>query len=58
MVIEIDKPITPPQKVQDALGNIQSRKGKKSLRDHFGKLKRGLDAVSYQKITDISIILI
>lgn len=48
MVIEIDQPVT-PQKVQDALGKIQRDKGKKSLRDHFGKLKRGLDAVSYQK---------
>lgn len=46
MLIEIDQPVT-PQKVQDALGKIQN-KTKKSLRRHFGKLKRGLNAVSYQ----------
>lgn len=48
MVVEIEKPVT-PQKVQEALDKIQRSKGKKSLRDHFGKLKRGLDAVSYQR---------
>lgn len=48
MVIEIDQPVT-PQKVQEILREAQRSKGKKSLRNHFGKLKRGMDAVSYQK---------
>ena len=48
MIIEIDQPVT-PKKVQHALGKMQGKTYKKSLRKHFGKLKRGIDAVSYQK---------
>lgn len=48
MVIEIEQPVT-PKKVKDALGEIQKKQSKKTLRKHFGKLKRGIDALSYQK---------
>lgn len=48
MMTVIDQPIT-PQKVKEALEKTQAKKNKKSLRKHFGKLKRGLDAVSHQK---------
>ena len=48
MIIEIEQPVT-PRKVQDALGEMQKRKEKKSLRKHFGKLKRGINALNYQK---------
>lgn len=48
MIIEIDQPVT-PKKVQEALDKMQRGKKNKSLRKHFGKLKRDIDAVSYQK---------
>ncbi|MDD3788682.1 MAG: hypothetical protein PHO94_08290 [Petrimonas sp.] len=48
MVIEIEQPVT-PKKVKEALGEMQKHQNKKSLRKHFGKLKRNIDALSYQK---------
>ena len=48
MIIEIKKPVT-KEKVKEALARISKEGQKKSLRKHFGKLKRGLNGVSYQK---------
>lgn len=48
MIIEITKPVT-KEKVRKALSRIAKEGKKKSLRKHFGKLKRGLDGVAYQK---------
>jgi AmiR/NasT family two-component response regulator len=49
MVIEIKKPIT-KKKLQAALARASClRKKKKSLRGHFGKLKRQLDRLAYQQ---------
>ena len=48
MIIEIKKPVT-KEKVREALAHISKGGKKKSLRKHFGKLKRGFDGVSYQK---------
>lgn len=48
MIIEIKKPVT-KEKVQQALTRIAKEGKKKSLRKHFGKLKRGLNGVDYQK---------
>lgn len=48
MVIELQKPIT-KEKVKKALALAAADKKKKSLRKHFGKLKRGLSGVDYQK---------
>lgn len=48
MIIEIKKPVT-KEKVQQALSRFAKENKKKSLRKHFGELKRGLDGVAYQK---------
>lgn len=48
MVIEIKRPFT-KKKVEKALARAVSVKRKKTLRKHFGKLKRGLDGLAYQK---------
>lgn len=48
MIIEIKKPVT-KEKVKEALARISKEGKKKSLRKHFGKLKRGLNGVGYQK---------
>ncbi len=48
MIIEIKKPVT-KEKVMQALTHIAKEGKKKSLRKHFGNLKRGLNGVDYQK---------
>ena len=49
MTIEIKSPVT-KEKVQEAIAQLATEKtNKKSLRQHFGKLKRGLNGVGYQK---------
>jgi len=48
MTIEIKNPVT-KEKVQSAIEQLNSGTEKKSLRKHFGKLKRNLDPVEYQK---------
>jgi hypothetical protein len=46
MVIEV-KEIT-PDNVEKVLGKINKPR-KKTIAKHFGKLKRGIDGMSYQK---------
>jgi hypothetical protein len=48
MIVRISKS-TPPQKIRELLSRTTKRVKKKSLRAHFGKLKRSLDGVAYQK---------
>lgn len=48
MTIEIKKPVT-KEKVQQAIDELNKETGKKSLKKHFGKLKRNLDGLDYQK---------
>lgn len=48
MIIEIKKPVT-KEKIDKAIIKITKESKKKSLRKHFGKLKRGLDGMTYQK---------
>jgi len=48
MTIEIKTPVT-KEKVQQAIEKINSESGKKTLRKHFGQLKRGIDGLEYQK---------
>ncbi len=48
MIIEIKKPVT-IEKVKKALSHFAKKGKKKTLRKHFGKLKRGLDGTDYQK---------
>jgi hypothetical protein len=48
MTIEIKTPVT-KEKVQQAIEQFSKESGKKSLRKHFGKLKRNLDGLDYQK---------
>jgi hypothetical protein len=49
MVIEIKKPVT-REKVEEAFSSLREKSGgDKSLRKHFGKLKRGINALEYQK---------
>jgi len=48
MTIEIKTPVT-KEKVQQAIKQIAESSGKKGLRNHFGKLKRGIDGLEYQK---------
>ncbi|HJW29973.1 MAG TPA: hypothetical protein VJ508_12115 [Saprospiraceae bacterium] len=48
MVIELQKPIT-KKGVKKALSLASKGKRKKNLRKHFGKLKRDLDGLDYQK---------
>ncbi len=47
-MIEIDKPLS-PEKIKDAIEKKSKEGNKKSLRKHFGQLKRGLDGMTYQK---------
>lgn len=49
MVIEIKKQVT-KEKVLEALSSLKKEADHpKSLRKHFGKLKRDLDPLNYQK---------
>jgi hypothetical protein len=48
MTIEIKDPVT-KEKVQQAIEQLNKETGKKSLRKHFGKLKRGINGLNYQK---------
>jgi hypothetical protein len=48
MTIEIKTPVT-KEKVQEAINQLYKESGKKSLRRHFGKLKRNIDGLDYQK---------
>ena len=48
MTIEIKTPVT-KEKVQEAIDKLSRESEKKSLRRHFGKLKRNLDGLGYQK---------
>jgi hypothetical protein len=48
MTIEIKKPVT-KEKVQQAIEQLSNDFGKKNLKKHFGKLKRNLDGLDYQK---------
>jgi hypothetical protein len=48
MTIELKNPVT-KEKVQQAIEQLSRETGKKSLRKHFGKLKRNLDGLDYQK---------
>lgn len=48
MINEIKKPVT-KQKITEIFVRIANEGKKKSLRKHFGKLKRNLDGVTYQK---------
>ena len=48
MTIEIKTPVT-KEKVKAAIKKLAEETSKKSLRKHFGKLKRNLDGLDYQK---------
>jgi hypothetical protein len=48
MTIEIKTPVT-KEKVQEAINQLSKEAGKKGLRKHFGKLKRDIDGLEYQK---------
>ncbi len=48
MTIEIKDPVT-KEKVQKAIEQLSAENNKKSLKKHFGKLKRGIDGLDYQK---------
>lgn len=48
MTIEIKTPVT-KEKVQQAIEQLSKETGKKNLRKHFGKLKREIDPLDYQK---------
>jgi hypothetical protein len=48
MIVELKKPVT-KEKVQKAIALMGQQKEKKSLKKHFGKLKRGIDSLAYQK---------
>lgn len=48
MTIEIKKPVT-KEKVQQAIEQLNNDFTKKTLKKHFGKLKRNLDGLNYQK---------
>ena len=48
MTIEIKNPVT-KEKLQQAIEQLSKESNKKTLRKHFGKLKRGLDELAYQK---------
>ena len=48
MTIEIKTPVT-KEKVQEAINQLSKESGKKTLRRHFGKLKRNIDGLEYQK---------
>jgi hypothetical protein len=48
MTIKLEEPVTKEQ-VQKALDLISKENPQKGLRKHFGKLKRGLNALDYQQ---------
>jgi hypothetical protein len=48
MTIEITAPVT-KEKVQEAINQLSKETAKKSLRKHFGRLKRNIDGLEYQK---------
>ena len=48
MIIEIQQPVT-KEKVEEALKKVSESASKKTLRKHFGTLKRGLNSVDYQR---------
>lgn len=48
MTIEIKTPVT-KEKVQQAIEQLNQDLGKKNLKKHFGKLKRNIDGLDYQK---------
>jgi two-component SAPR family response regulator len=48
MTIELKTPVT-KEKLQEAISKLNKETSKKTLRQHFGKLKRGLDSLEYQK---------
>jgi hypothetical protein len=48
MMIKIKTPVT-KEKVQEAINRLSNKPNKKSLYQHFGKLKRGIDGLEYQK---------
>ena len=48
MTIEIKTPVT-KEKVLKAINQLSNEANKKSLRQHFGKLKRNLNGLDYQK---------
>ena len=45
---EIDKLLS-PEKIKEAIEKKSKEENRKSLRKHFGELKRGLDGMTYQK---------
>ena len=49
MIIKIKEPVT-KEKVRKAIEQLSKDATGKSLRRHFGKLKRGLDGIEYQKM--------
>jgi hypothetical protein len=48
MTIEIKAPVT-KEKVQEALDQLSKELPKKTLKRHFGQLKRNMDGLDYQK---------
>ena len=48
MTIEIKGPVT-KEKVLEAIDKLSKDKPRKTLKQHFGKLKRNLDGLDYQK---------
>lgn len=48
MTIEIKSPVT-KEKVEQAIEQLKKETEPKNLRKHFGKLKRNLDGLEYQK---------
>lgn len=48
MVIELKHAMS-KEEIEKILSKIDSSSEKKTLRKHFGKLKRGLDGVEYQR---------
>jgi hypothetical protein len=53
MTIEIQAPVT-KEKVKEAIDRLSKHTCKKSLKVHFGKLKRNMDGLDYQnKVRDV-----
>jgi hypothetical protein len=48
VTIEIKGAVT-KEKVQDAIDKLSKDMPRKTLRNHFGKLKRNIDSLDYQK---------
>jgi hypothetical protein len=48
MTVEIKTPVT-KEKIQEAIEQLTKETEKKNLKKHFGKLKRNLDGLEYQK---------